>query len=275
MDSTGALDGGVLPTPETPARSIDPGGPRAHDDGMSIATNTPLPTLLIAALATLAVSGCAVKLDLDADTTRRVENETVAATGISAVDVSTGNGSVEIVGGAGDEIAIRAVLRESDEGDADYSIETDGDRLIVSGECDSGWFDECSVGFTVTVPDGLDVDVETDNGRIVVDGVAGNLGVETDNGAIEGERLGSARVAARTDNGRIRLLFDAAPESVDVSTDNGAVAVVVPDAAAVYDVDATSDNGSIDVDVRTDPESDRHIVVETDNGSIDVRDVEA
>lgn len=242
---------------------------------MSIATNTPLPMLLFAALATLAVTGCAVSLDLDDDTLRRVETETVPAAGLAVVDIATGNGSVEVVGGTGDEIAIRVVLHESDEGDADYTLETEGDRLLVRGECDSGWFDKCQVGFTVTVPDDLDVDVETSNGRIVVDGVAGNLGVESDNGAIEAERLHSAHVTARTDNGRIRLLFDAAPESVDASTDNGAVAVVVPDDQNVYDVDADSDNGSIDVDVRTDPSSDRWITVQTDNGSIDVGDARA
>jgi hypothetical protein len=238
---------------------------------MSIATNTPLPALLFAAIATLAVTGCAVSLDLDGDTTVRFEHETVPTGDLTLVDVDTENGSVEIVDGAGDAITIRVALRESDEGDADYSVVTEGDRLHVRGECDHRWRDTCQVGFELVMPADIDVDVRTSNGRVAVDGLAGAVDVETDNGAIDGERLESRAVAARTDNGRIGLSFAVAPESVDAVTDNGSISLRLPDDRARYDVAAESDNGSVDVDVRTDSSAERLIVAESDNGAIDIR----
>ncbi len=235
---------------------------------MSIAAFTPLPTILLAALAAFAVTGCSVSLDLDDDTTRRVEQELVPIDGVTELEVDTENGAVEIAAGTADDVVIRAILRESDEGDADYTIETVGDRLVVRGECDSGLFDRCQVGFEITAPADLDLDVRTSNGRIVLAGIVGDVTVETDNGAIDGTALGAAVVDARTDNGAIDLRFDAAPMDVGAFTDNGAIDLRVPD--AVYDVDADSGNGRVDVDVRVDPDAERRIVAESDNGAIDV-----
>lgn len=237
---------------------------------MSIAATTPLPTLLFAAFAALAVTGCGIHIDVNDDTTRRIENDVVPAAGLTEVAVDTENGAVEVRSGPDDEISIRTVLEESHEGDAEYSIGTVGDRLVLTGECDSGWRDHCQVAFVVTVPAEFDVDVTTRNGRIAVTDVSGRLELETDNGAIEGEALRATTVEAHTDNGRVRLVFDVPPSSVDVETDNGAIAVRVPDRAGVYDIDASSDNGSVEVDVRTDPGSDRRITVRSDNGAIDV-----
>jgi DUF4097 and DUF4098 domain-containing protein YvlB len=226
--------------------------------------------LLFAAVAALAASGCSVQLDLDDDTTRRIENDVVPVASLTRLEVDTDNGAVEIVGGGVDEIEIRTVLEESNEGDAEYSIDTDGDSLVLRGECDGRAWNHCQVGFKVTVPDDVDVDVQTSNGKVMIDGLAGDVDVETDNGAIEGERLATAAVRARTDNGRIQLVFDESPTVVDATTDNGAIDVRLPDDGAAYDVDAQSDNGNVDVDVRTDPTAERTIVVESDNGAIDV-----
>lgn len=237
---------------------------------MSIATNTPLPTLLLAAFAALAMTGCAVSLDLDDDTTRRIVNDTVPIADLTVLDVTTENGAIEVAAGAVDDIEIRTVLQESNDGDAEYSIETDGDRLVLVGECDSRWWRQCSVGFRVVVPADLDVMVETDNGRVGVEGLAGMLTIGTDNGAIEGDRLDTEVVRANTDNGRIQLQFDTAPTDVDAKTDNGAIAIRLPEGDEQYDVDATSDNGAIDVDVITDPTAERHVSADSDNGAIDI-----
>ncbi len=237
---------------------------------MSIASATPLPVLLLTALAALVVSGCTISLDLDDDAIRRVETETIDVDGLARIDVTTGNGAVEVVTADVATVTVRAELEESDAGDADFTVETIGDRLVVRGECDRGWFDRCQVGFHVTVPADLDVDVTTDNGRIVIDGVDGELSVETDNGAIDATALTSDAVVADTDNGRIQIGFAAAPESVRATTDNGAIDIVVPPTGERYDVDARSDNGAIDIDVDTEASAAHRIVVDTDNGAIDV-----
>jgi DUF4097 and DUF4098 domain-containing protein YvlB len=166
------------------------------------------------------------------------------------------------------------VFEESDEGDADSSIEVENDRLVVRGECDAGWWQDCSVAFVVTLPSSFRVDVSTDNGRVDVIGLAGNVHVETDNGRIGAEDIRSATFGAHTDNGRISLAFEEAPTTVIAETDNGAIDIELPRLAgddAGYDVDTSTDNGRVDVGVSTDPRSEHRITAASDNGSIDVR----
>jgi len=237
---------------------------------MSIATSAPLPTLVFAAFAALAVAGCGVNVSLDDDTTRRIVNDTVPVDGLRGLELATDNGEVQVRGGGGNEIAVRTVLVERNEGDAEYSVDVDGDRLVIAGDCDARWWDRCAVGFIVTVPSDFEVDVETNNGRIGLSDVDGEVRVETDNGAIEADRIGSTMVDARTDNGRIRLSFDDAPTDVSATTDNGAIAVRLPDLDLDYSVDADSSRGAVDVDVRTDPAAERHVTARSDNGAIDV-----
>ena len=238
---------------------------------MSIATSAPLPAIVFAAFATLAVAGCGgINVSLDDDTTRRIEHDDVPGADLRRLDVATDNGEIQVRGGGGDEITVRSVLVERHEGDAGYSLDVQGDRLVVQGECDARWWDRCSVGFVVTVPSDFEVDVETNNGRVSVADVDGGVRVETDNGAIDAERIGAARVDTHTDNGRIRLTFDDSPISVAATTDNGAIAVRLPDFGGDYSVDADSDNGRVDIDVRTDPAADHQVTARTDNGAIDV-----
>lgn len=237
---------------------------------MSFAISTPLPALVFAAFATIAVAGCGVNVTLGDDATRRIENETVPVGDLRVLHVDTENGAVEVRGGAGDEISIRSVLQERHEGDAEAHIEVDGDRLVIDGECDGRWWDSCSVGFIVTVPSEFDVEVSTDNGRIDLDGIDGDVDLTTDNGAIEATALGAPAVGAESDNGRIRLTFDDAPMSVTAETDNGAISVRLPDAATPYAVDADSDNGAVDVDVLTDSSARREVAARSDNGTIDI-----
>ena len=236
---------------------------------MTTATALPLPALVTAICAALALAGCG-GLDMRGDLTERTETETVDAADVERIEITTDNGRVVVTTGASDAITVTARLQESDTGDADHTLRADGGRLLVAGHCDDGWFDRCSVGFEVTVPEGVAVDVETDNGRIDLAGVAGRVDVETDNGTITGDGLASTAVRARTDNGRIDLVFAAVPAEVTASTDNGAVAIQFPDDGDAHAVSAASDNGAVDVDVRTDPTSDRHVTIETDNGAIDV-----
>ncbi len=249
---------------------MDCGGGTAHHGGMTFATNTPLPTLMFAALAVFAVAGCSINVDLGDDTTRRVENDTVPVTALSRLDVTTHNGGIEVLTGTGDQIEVRTELDEVNVGDAEYSIDVRGDQLVLSGDCDTERWNNCKVAFRVTVPAEFDVTASTDNGGVSIDGVAGDIDVDTDNGSIEGSTLASTSVVARTSNGRVRLVFDAAPTMVEADTDNGAISIRVPDDGTAFNVDAKSDNGKVDVGVRTDPESDRHVTARSSNGAIEV-----
>lgn len=238
-----------------------------------MATIAPFPTLVLAALAAVAMAGCAVSVDLDDDTTRRIEEDSLPLGDLDAISISTDNGQVDVIAGNVTAVELRTVLVESDRGDAGYTVRREDtgatERLVIDGECDGGWLDRCSVGFRVVVPAEFDVDITTDNGRIDIDGIGGHLDVRTDNGAIDGDDLSAVTVFAETDNGRIELAFSDAPSEVDTQTDNGRIVVRVPD-GETYDVDATSDNGAVEIDVADADDVDRRIRARSDNGAIDI-----
>jgi len=239
---------------------------------MSITGVAPLPTLLVLAFGALVVSGCGVNVDFGGDTTRRIERETLPAGDVREVEIHTTNGRVDVVASSeAEEITVEAIMQESREGDADFSVSLqDADATVsIDGECDAGWGRSCSVGFVVTVPGGVDVDATTTNGAIVIDGVSGSVEAHTTNGAVTGNDLASRDVTARTTNGRVRLLFDDAPSDVEVRTSNGSIDVMVPDDGTEYDVDADSNNGSVDVDLPT-GDSGHQVTARTTNGRIDI-----
>lgn len=240
---------------------------------MTVVGLAPLPALLLVVLATIATAGCGANIELGGDTIRRIERDAVSAVGVDRVEVDTGNGRVDVVASrsaSAGEIEVDVIMHESDEGDADYTVEVDDGVVSIDGECDSGWFRQCSVGFVVTVPDGVAVDIDTDNGAIVLERLAGEIDAHTNNGAVTGDDLVSDDVEVRTDNGRIELLFDHAPATVDAHTNNGAIDVLVPDDGTDYDVRADSDNGAVDIEVPHADGSAHRITAESDNGRIDI-----
>lgn len=83
---------------------------------MSVVTSAPIPTLVFAAFATLAVAGCGINVSLDDDTTRRIEHDDLPVADLRRLDVTTDNGEIQIRGGGGDEITVRSVLVERNQG---------------------------------------------------------------------------------------------------------------------------------------------------------------
>ena len=147
----------------------------------------------------------------------------------------------------------------------------------------------CRVTYRIAVPHGLDINVNTDDGRIDVSNVDGDLTIDSDNGSIElsgvsgaitadgddGSIVGRGLTSRVTDvgsnDGRIELTFTEPPDTVTASGDNGSIEVVVPEIDTGYDVTADSSDGGVEILVNDNPESPNTIRLETDNGSITVR----
>jgi hypothetical protein len=216
-----------------------------------------------------------------------IETADFDAAGLTAVDVAVENGSVEIVGGDGDEVRLVAEISHGLRRTG-HRAEVEGSTLVVRSSCPvlSTW---CSVDYRLEVPADLAVTARSDNGRLAIRDVDGPVAVDSDNGSIELTRLSgsvtgstdngslvasglrSGNVTADSDNGRVSLAFAAAPDDVEATTDNGSVEVVVPDDATTYLVDIDSQHGSTDIGVRTDPDSERLIRGRTQNGNVTVR----
>jgi hypothetical protein len=160
--------------------------------------------------------------------------------------------------------------------------------LTLRSSC-SNFGSWCDLNYTLHVPPGLKIRVDSDNGRIRTHAVsaplelstdngsielndpAGDLKLSSDNGTIRVNNAMSRHVEARTSNGSIAARFVIAPDRVNVSSSNGTLTVEVPNNGDKYRTDASSDNGRIRNSLGVDSSSPREITARTDNGSITLR----
>lgn len=213
---------------------------------------------------------------------------TFDAAGINSLDVDDEAGSITVQAADVDHITVRARighgLRRSSS-----SVRVDGDRLVVRGSCPAFGSQWCDVRYTIEVPADIDVvvrgdnngirvtgidgrvELHSDNGSIRATDITGDIVMTADNGSIRGAELRSQSVRAQADNGRIELHLATAPQTVDASSDNGQIIVVLPEDDQAYAVDISTANGTTDNSLKTDPASDRHIVASSDNGSVTLR----
>ncbi|MFI5747138.1 DUF4097 family beta strand repeat-containing protein [Streptomyces sp. NPDC051644] len=208
------------------------------------------------------------------------EDDAHVAQKITSVRLDLGSGRVNLRGGAKTtEVSLHRSVRyrgDKPEG-ASHRVEN---GVLVLGGCGR----QCSVSYTVEVPEGIPVsggassgsvvlarvgpvNVTTHSGRIELDGVTGPADVHTSNGRIEGRGL-AGPVRARTSNGRIELT-PVNPQDVRARTSNGAIVVTAP--AGRYVVAASTDHGHEDIGIANDPAGDHRIDLATANGSITVR----
>ena len=144
-------------------------------------------------------------------------------------------------------------------------------------------FGGAAVDFVVTVPAGTTVDIETDNGETVVDGVRANVTVRSDNGAVTGRNLDGTvsltssngrvttnstrgRLTVQTDNGPVDLQ-DAQVDNLRVRTSNGPVTFVGALGEGSHEI--RTSNGPVTVRVPADQRL--RLDVQTDNGGINNR----
>ncbi len=218
------------------------------------------------------------------------EREAFAAEDVRTVSIDNDNGAVVVVGTDTDTIRLDAEIGDGLR-DTGYSWEVVDGVLEVAGHCPMFGSYWCDVDYRLEVPHGVDVVINSDNDRVYVSDVDGNVDInadngrvelvrlsgavraETDNGRLVGDDLSSASVIAYSDNGRVELDFAEPPSSVEARTSNGSVEVVLPDVDGGYNVDTQTDNGGEDVTVIDDPTSDRTVIAETDNGNVTVRSI--
>lgn len=226
--------------------------------------------------AVLVFAGCGI-----IGPTMRTEGSAEVTGTIDEVRVDSGSGSVTVSGD--DEVDDGASLEWTVMTRADRTIgptySVDGTTLVLGG-CGQ----RCSVDYRVRVPQGVDVtgrtangavdlsdvgevDMQTTNGRVSLDGVSGRVQASSTNGRIEGEGLVGTGIEVSTSNGSIELEL-ASAQDVSASSSNGSIDVRVPDGS--YRVETETSNGREEVRV---PNSDtgRFLIdLRTSNGSITV-----
>ena len=178
------------------------------------------------------------------------------------LSVSNTNGDVEVSTWDRDEIEIVADKRvkSGSEGRAEEAFEAlkvvideSADGITVSTEypkSKGGWFGNVNsqVRYSIRVPKRADLELETVNGKVMVEGVEGQIGLETTNGGIRVEDAGGS-VTARTTNGSIdcELREVGDDEDMDFRTTNGSITLTLPSDVQAS-LSARTTNGSVSTD---------------------------
>lgn len=206
-----------------------------------------LPTLLAAALA----AGCYAP-----ETQHTVFRQEWPAAQIQKIEVRGANGRIEIEAAAVDRVRLEARIRSRDGNDAKpherIAAKLDGSTLTIRERGSRRKIFSFArkghqVDFKLVVPARVEIDAETVNGRVTVDGISGPMKLGSVNGRIELSTPGS-EVHASTVNGSIRAEFLQRFVGAKLSTVNGSIGVEVPPDASL-DLDIHQVNGSFRTDL--------------------------
>jgi hypothetical protein len=140
-------------------------------------------------------------------------------------------------------------------------------RLTESGCGDDDA--RCDIHYTIRMPEAMSVDITAQAGAVKLNGLAGNLRVSTEAGAVEGRGLTSDQVIIDAEAGGTTLEFVEAPTLSQITTTLGGVNLRLPGTTA-YAVDVRTDVGASSVDVDRDPTSVHKITVHTEVGGVKI-----
>ncbi len=199
------------------------------------------------------------------------------------VSVMTINGSVTLSRGPAGMVTVTSTKR-APSGSIDkisVQIEKRGNDVVVGVKMPhSCWFDCGSVSFTVTVPSDASANLETTNGNISEQGIAGVVTASTTNGNISAADL-RADSTLSTTNGSIQAFYasTAQAKKAELSTTNGRVNVTLPTGAAIRQLNAETTNGAVHTNFNVSGGRSLHITLapagidldaSTTNGSIEI-----
>lgn len=191
------------------------------------------------------------------------------------LDVRSIAGSVAVkVGTSG---VVNSVLHWSGTVQPTISSRLAGETLIVSSDCPLK-SKACSVDFEITVPEGVAVTLEQDDGDLEIhdvqgdvdivayhgavslidvggdvrvnsdrvdltlDGVTGRFDIAATRGEVVGQALTSPTGSVTADRGIVDLAFTGQPDLVDITTETSDITLSLP--KGDYDVDAVSRRGN-------------------------------
>jgi DUF4097 and DUF4098 domain-containing protein YvlB len=194
--------------------------------------------------------------------------------GTPMLDVRTANGFIEIKTGVDGEVHVHARLRGTDK--IDYDVNQDGNTITVNAQIKHG---EAGADITITTPAFSDLELNTSNGRVEIDGIQGNVDIHTSNGQVSLQNV-KGDFLASTSNGRINL--QNVEGDFDASTSNGRISIETMKGTAELhtsngainmqnvsgEFDASTSSGSISFSGRLIAGSDNRLT--TSNGDVNV-----
>ena len=219
----------------------------------SIKSTLSLVAVTIIAITLLAAAGCTAG-------PTETRDDSFSVNGTATLVVNSDNGWIKVNTGTDDEVRIQATLRGIDR--IDYEVSQDGNTITVLAEIDQGWFiSNVGVDITITTPVNTDVELETSNGAIELNGIEGTGTLRTSNGEIVLENV-KGDFEGRTSNGKIEV--DTLEGTAFLMTSNGGLDLQ----EVIGEVDAETSNGGISYSGDMIPGGDNRLI--TSNGNVDV-----
>jgi DUF4097 and DUF4098 domain-containing protein YvlB len=207
--------------------------------------------------------GCEVTIDIDdsgdgdvGPTETRDDSFSVGASPV--VVVTSENGSIDVETGSDGTIRVQATLRNAPR--VQYKVSEQGDTVRVEADVDSG-ARNAGADIVVTAPTETEVELETSNGRIEIQGIEAPGSIRTSNGRVVIEDV-KGDFDVRTSNGPIEV--GSMEGDGTLKTSNGSVNLT--DVKGAFDVDTS--NGNISFSGRMTAGGDNRL--ETSNGSVAV-----
>ncbi|MBT8208640.1 MAG: DUF4097 domain-containing protein [Acidimicrobiia bacterium] len=158
-----------------------------------------------------------------------------------------------------------------------------GGDLIITDTCEET---SCFTDYTITVPEGTSVFVETTTGQvaiggttsevtvvttdgnITINGMSGALEVTSGSGSLLALGLSGPFAFVTTTSGVIDLSFEESIEDVRAKSTSGSITVQAP--GEPYAVSAVSGSGAVDVNIETADDAPGSVTAETESGDITI-----
>ncbi|MGW6055196.1 DUF4097 family beta strand repeat-containing protein [Streptomyces sp. NPDC055189] len=187
---------------------------------------------------------------------------------VTSLGIKNYGGSIEVVTGGGSGISVTEEFEYTDgKPRAEHDVKS-GELSLNAPGCENDDASKCGVNYTVEVPAGTAVNLETGGGDITVRGLSGDTAAKTGGGTVRVKESGAKKVDASTGGGNVDTSFTGAPDQVNAESGGGNVSVRLPDGK--YSVDAKTDGGNRDVGVTNTPSSPHKVKAHTGGGNVTV-----
>jgi Putative adhesin len=202
---------------------------------------------------------------------RSSENHTASyAWGGGLIKLDSGDGNVTVQQGSSRSVAV-AYTEHFGLKKPTVKGSVSGSGVELASKCSGIFSQYCSVNYTLTVPAGASLDLETGDGDVTLEGVSGDVTVRSGDGKIRGSELAAKQVTTSSGDGSVALQWSSAPQTVEVSMGDGSIDVAVPTGSGPYAVTHDMGDGRADISVANDPTAPRSIRLDMGDGSISVK----
>lgn len=235
---------------------------------------------LAAGMAAAAVAGCYVDVGALQHRTRHYS----VSAHVQTLVVHAHVGGVHVTGGTSGKVSVTENITFR------HAVPVTTHRagagtLTLDSQCPS--LETCSVGYDITVPRAMTVQVDDNVGTIRLESLSGNVTAHTNvgtinlasvsgpveatshTGTIAGQDVSSAHATLGMSVGKIEVTFSAAPASITATASVGSVTLRVP-GNVPYAVNAHTSTGSTQVTVSRSAASPHTITATAKTGSITI-----